>query len=294
MTSAALSPAFDFAKSLPGINPDVYTAADFRAVAEIIYSVSGNVLPEGKAMLVYSRLAPLVRETGTVTFGRFIEKVRAEPEMMARAVAALTTNHTFFYRESHHFEHFEQEVRPGLIRAAESGRPVRLWSAGCSSGEETWSLVLTLLGSEQLAGRRLAQRDLRILASDLAPHALTKARAAQYAAKDLSPIPAEFVQPWVQVDGETAEIGNVARSLVRFRQLNLLHEWPFSGQFEVIFCRNVMIYFDLPTNQALVERFARQLVPGGHLYIGHSERVTGPAAALLEPVGPTIYRRKPA
>ena len=116
MSTAALQPAFDFAKALPGINPDVYTAADFRAVAEIVYAVSGNVLPEGKAMLVYSRLAPLVRETGSVTFGRFVERMRAEPEMMARAVAALTTNHTFFYRESHHFEHFEQEVRPGLVR----------------------------------------------------------------------------------------------------------------------------------------------------------------------------------
>jgi len=294
MTTAALLPALDFAKSLPGINPDVYTAADFRAVAEIVYAVSGNVLPEGKAMLVYSRLAPLVRETGSVTFGRFVERMRAEPEMMARAVAALTTNHTFFYRESHHFEHFEQEVRPGLVRTLESGRAARLWSAGCSSGEETWSLVLTLLGAEPLAGRRLAQRDLRILASDLAPHALTKARAALYASKDLKPVPAEFVSSWVKIDGETAEIGEVARSIVRFRQLNLLHEWPFSGQFEVIFCRNVMIYFDQQTNQALVERFARQLVPGGYLYIGHSERVTGPATALLEPVGPTIYRRRPA
>lgn len=245
-------------------------------------------------MLVYSRLAPLVRETGAVTFARFVEMMRSQPEMLARAVAALTTNHTFFYREAHHFEHFEQEVRPGLIRTLESGRGARLWSAGCSSGEETWSLVLTLLGSEPLAGRRLAQRDLRILASDLAPHALTKARAALYAAKDLAPVPPELVAPWVQVNGEAAEIGEIARSLVRFRQLNLLHDWPFSGRFEAIFCRNVMIYFDLPTNQALVERFARQLVPGGHLYIGHSERVTGPATALLEPVGPTIYRRRPA
>ena len=294
MSAAALQSALDFARSLPGINPDVYTPDDFHAVAAIVYAASGNVLPDGKAMLVYSRLAPLVRETGSVTFARFVELMRSDPAMQARAVAALTTNHTFFYREAHHFEHFDQVVRPGLVGALDAGRPARLWSAGCSSGEETWSLVLTLLGNESLAGRRLAQRDLRVLASDLAPHALAKARAAQYATKDLSAIPTDLIEPWIRIDGDTAEIGEVARSLVRFRQLNLLHDWPFSGQFDVIFCRNVMIYFDLPTNQGLVERFARQLVPGGHLYIGHSERVTGPAAALLESVGPTIYRRRNA
>lgn len=283
-----------FSQSLPGISPEVYCEADFRAVAEIIYATSGNVLPDSKAMLVYSRLAPLVRETGSGTFSAFIQLIRDDLDMQDRAVAALTTNHTFFYREAHHFDHFESKVRPDLVHKLESGKSVRLWSAGCSSGEETWSLMMALLGSEQLAAKRLASRDLRVLASDLAPHALRKAEAATYAAKDLKPVPSDLVQQWARIEGDLATIHDLPRSIVRFRLLNLLGEWPMAGKFNTIFCRNVMIYFDQPTKERLVARFAEVLEPGGHLYIGHSERVTGPAANVLEPVGPTIYRRRAA
>lgn len=283
-----------FREPMPGISPEVYGEADFRAVAEIIYASSGNVLPDGKAMLVYSRLAPLVRETGSGTFANFVQLIRTDLEMQDRAVAALTTNHTFFYREAHHFDHFETKVRPVLVRKLESGKPVRLWSAGCSSGEETWSLMMALLGTEQLAAKRLAKRDLRVLASDLAPHALRKAEAATYPAKDLKAVPSDLAQQWARIEGDTATIDSLPRSIVRFRLLNLLGEWPMTGKFDTIFCRNVMIYFDLPTKERLVARFAEVLEPGGHLYIGHSERVTGPAANVLEPVGPTIYRRRTA
>ncbi|MFM5931392.1 MAG: CheR family methyltransferase [Novosphingobium sp.] len=279
---------------LPGVSPDVYGPADFRAVADLVYSVSGNVLAEGKAMLVYSRLAPLVRETNTSTFANFVELIRSDADVQARTVAALTTNHTFFYRESHHFEHFEKVDRPEIVRRLNIGQPVRIWSAGCSSGEETWSLVLTLLGIDRLEGRRIANRDLRVLASDIAPHALRKAQAGIYAAKDIAAMPSDLVQLWTQAEGDTVSIGEVARSIVRFRSLNLMGDWPITGQFDVIFCRNVMIYFDGPTKERLIARFANALAPGGHLYIGHSERVTGPATALLEPAGPTIYRRRNA
>ncbi|PLK26658.1 protein-glutamate O-methyltransferase CheR [Novosphingobium sp. TH158] len=281
-----------FKQPLPGVSPDIYGPADFRAVAEIVYSVSGNVLPEGKAMLVYSRLSPLVRETGCATFANYVELIRSDPKEQARTVAALTTNHTFFYRESHHFDHFERVERPGIVRRLESGKRVRIWSAGCSSGEETWSLVLTLLGSDRLEGRRMSGRDLRVLASDIAPHALKRAEQGVYPTKDLGPVPSDLVQLWTSQEGDNTRIGDVARSIVRFRSLNLMEEWPIKGCFDVIFCRNVMIYFDAPTKERLVARFAEKLVPGGHLYIGHSERVTGPAANVLEPVGPTIYRRR--
>lgn len=278
--------------TVPGISPEIYGDADFRAIAEIVYASSGNVLPRGKAMLVYSRIAPLVRESGCGTFANFIAIMRGDPAQQARAVAALTTNHTFFYRESHHFEHFEQQVRPAILRKMSAGKPVRLWSAGCSSGEETWSLVMTLLGPDRLEGRRIARGDIRILASDLAPHALQKARAAIYAAKDLQPVPTDLAQTWTKAAGDTVTMSDDARSIVRFRSLNLLQPWPMRRKFDAIFCRNVMIYFDHETKERLVARFADMLEPGGHLFIGHSERVSGPAAALLEPVGPTIYRRR--
>lgn len=279
---------------MPGISPEVYGEADFRAIAEIVYASSGNVLPKGKAMLVYSRIAPLVRESGCATFANYIAMIRTDMAQQARAVAALTTNHTFFYRESHHFDHFEMQVRPALLRKLGAGKPVRLWSAGCSSGEETWSLVMALLGSDKLEGRRIARGDVRVLASDLAPHALEKAKAATYPAKDLQQVPSDLVQQWTKQDGDLVSIGDDARSIVRFRSLNLLQSWPMKLKFDVIFCRNVMIYFDNETKERLVARFADALLPGATLFIGHSERVTGPASRLLDSVGPTIYRRSMA
>ena len=282
----------NLAEPMPGISPGVYDAADFNAVAEMVYASAGIVLPQGKAMLVYSRLAPLVRESGSGTFSLYIQKVRNDPAELARVVAALTTNHTFFYREDHHFDHFEREVRPAMIRTLEAGRPARLWSAGCSSGEETWSLVMALLGSDRGLGRRIATRDVRILASDIAPHALKKAVEATYPAKEIKSVPTDLVQNWTRTSSDSVTMCDEARSIVRFRNLNLQGKWPMAGKFDVIFCRNVMIYFDQQTKERLIERFAEMLVPGGYLYIGHSERVTGPAAQHLHSVGPTIYRRR--
>ena len=279
---------------LPGISPDVYGAADFEAVAGIVHADAGIVLPPGKAMLVYSRLAPLVRTTGSMTFAAYIERIRRDAVERRRAVSALTTNHTYFYREAHHFLHFAEQVRPALLARLNAGQPVRLWSAGCSSGEETWSLVLTLLGEDRAEGRRIAGRNLRVLASDIAAHALNRASAATYPAGELKDVPAVLRDHWTRTDGDTATIGDEARALVRFRTLNLQGEWPMQRRFDAIFCRNVMIYFDQPTKERLVARFAEALVPGGHLYIGHSERVTGPAAVQLAAVGPTIYRRRAA
>lgn len=276
---------------LPGVSPDIYSDADFRAIAELIYAESGNVLPQGKAMLVYSRIAPLVRNSGSATFAEFVALIQTDAEQRKRAVDALTTNHTFFYREAHHFRHFAEVVRPALVERLEAGEQVRMWSAGCSSGEETWSLALTLLGEDRGQGQRLAKRNVRLLATDLARHVLQRAGEATYVATEVKDVPPALRQNWLVSGGGTIRVADEARSLVRFRELNLLGEWPLRQLFDVIFCRNVMIYFDQPTKERLVARFAAQLKPGGYLYIGHSERVSGPATGLLEPVGPTIYRR---
>jgi chemotaxis protein methyltransferase CheR len=283
-----------FSDTLPGISPDVYGAEDFRAISDIAYREAGIVLPQGKAMLVYSRIAPLVRDSGCATFGAYVMRIREDAVERQKTICALTTNHTFFYRESHHFDHFRDTVRPQLIRRLEQGGKVRMWSAGCSSGEETWSLAMTLLGPDRQAGLALARRDVRILASDIATHALNKAVAARYRAEDLKPVPDPLRAAWTTRDGDEAEIAPELRGLVRFRSLNLLGDWPMHGRFDVIFCRNVMIYFDNPTKERLVARFAGMLDPDGTLYVGHSERVTGPALDHLVPMGPTVYRRRDA
>lgn len=280
--------------TLPGVSPGIYSDADFRAIAEIVYAEAGIVLPKGKAMLVYSRLAPLVRDTGSIDFANYVASMRRDPAVRRIAVDALTTNHTFFFREVQHFEHFAAEVRSELIAALEARERVRLWSAGCSSGEETWSLTLTLLGEDANQGKSLAQRDLRILASDLSFNILERASQGRYGEADVKEVPKALRTNWLESKSDTVSIGPVARSVVRFRELNLLGDWPMREPFDVIFCRNVMIYFDQPTKERLVLRFARQLRPGGHLYIGHSERVSGPASELLDMVRPTIYRRRAA
>ena len=283
-----------FAAAMPGVSPGIYGEADFRAIAALVRDEAGIVLPTGKAMLVYSRLAPLVRSSGLATFAAYVTHIRHDDEERRRAVCALTTNHTFFYREEHHFHHFAEHVRDRLVARAEAGEDVRLWSAGCSSGEETWSLVMTLLGARREAAAAIARRDLRVLASDIDDNVLARAEAATYPAKDMEPVPAALRDAWTVPGAEagTLAIAPLARGLVRFHRLNLHGDWPIRRPFQVIFCRNVMIYFDQPAKERLIERFARQLVPGGFLYIGHSERVSGAADALLEAVGPTIYRRR--
>ena len=265
--------------------------ADFTAIARMTHAHSGIVLNDGKRQLVYSRLAKQVRRRGLPGFGPYVELLQNDAEARREAIFALTTNHTKFFRENHHFDHFTRIVRPALVAKAERGSPVRLWSSASSSGEEPYSLAMTLLGDDRAAGARLAQRDVAILATDLAPHVLATAAAGRYPAEMAKDVPAGLRRAWTRIEADQMAMTPDLTRIVSYRQLNLLGPWPMRGGFDAIFCRNVMIYFDEPTKQRLTERFASLLGPGDFLYIGHSERVTGPAAAMFEAVGNTIYRR---
>ncbi len=293
--SLTLTPSSDAGESIvPGVSPQVFSRADFAKVAEFTHRKAGIVLSEGKMMLVYSRLAPLLRRCKCTTFAEYLALIEQDQAQATATVAALTTNHTYFNREEHHFEHFAEHVRGDLVTKALSKQPVRIWSAGCSSGEEIWTLMLTLLGPDRIEGKQIANSKLVALASDLADHAVRAAEGATYPKEAMKEIAQPLIDNWCKTDGTTVKIGPEAHGLVRFRQLNLLGEWPIKNPFDVIFCRNVMIYFDHPTKERLVWRLANQLRPGGYLYIGHSERVSGQAVDLLEPAGPTIYKRKAA
>jgi chemotaxis protein methyltransferase CheR len=294
MSANATSLAEQGGAIVPGVSPQLYSRRDFERIAALVHREAGIVLSERKAMLAYSRIAPLVRESALGRFADFLDRVEDEAALRTRTIAALTTNHTYFNREPHHFDHFAASVRPALLRKAEAGKPVRLWSAGCSSGEEIWTLMMVLLGSDRRTGERIAGQDIVALASDLAQHAVTAALAAIYPVEATQALPEDLRDAWFERRDDKLSIGPAPRRLVRFRELNLLQEWPFKGRFDVIFCRNVMIYFDDPTKERLVARFARQLRPGGFLYIGHSERVSGEANTLLRCVGPTIYQREGA
>jgi chemotaxis protein methyltransferase CheR len=277
--------------AFPGVSEQVYSRKDFEAIRTMIYEQAGIVLPPGKSTLVYSRIAPLVRDTNSATFGAYVDRISSDPEERRRAVCALTTNHTFFWREPHHFEFFRDAIRPELVDRLRRGGSVRIWSAGSSSGEEVYSLVMTLLGADPSEARMILESDLAILASDLADHALAKARAARYDLDAVEPLPADLRKRWTRTEGGAACIVPEAARLVRFRTLNLHGPWPIRRPFDVIFCRNVMIYFDQTTREKLISRFVDQLVPDGHLFIGHSERVSGPAERRLNLVNLTTYRK---
>ena len=277
---------------VPGVSPQIYSSADFEAIARLLRDEAGIVLSDNKKMLAYSRIAPLLRETHCETFDAYLRKVGEDAALRTRTVAALTTNHTYFNRESHHYEHFAKVVRPHLLQLAEARQPVRLWSAACSSGEEIWTLMMVLLGEDKAAGRHIADRDIVALATDLADHALKAAAEARYESKAMEAVPEALRRNWCTNGGKETQVDPALRNMVRFRRLNLLRAWPFKTLFDVIFCRNVMIYFDQPTKEQLVLRLAQQLQPGAYLYIGHSERVSGEAADMLELVGPTVYRRR--
>jgi chemotaxis protein methyltransferase CheR len=203
-------------------------------------------------------------------------------------LASLTTNVTRYFREPHHFEHLKSRVLPELVTRARAGGRVRLWSAGCSTGQEAYTIALTLLEAMPEA----ADRDVRILATDIDPNVVATGRAAAYSDDAVQPVPPALRSRWmvrVKDGGRDAwGCGEEMRRLVSFRELNLMGTWPMKGRFDVIFCRNVVIYFDEPTQARIWSRFAPLLTPGGRLYVGHSERVTD--LAKFETDGLTTYR----
>jgi chemotaxis protein methyltransferase CheR len=268
-----------------------FTWTDFRQIASLVHSSSGIVLTESKANLVYSRLAKRIRVIGLKTFREYCKLIQGEEGVDERQamLAAMTTNVTRFFRESHHFDYLRQHVLPPLIDAARDGARVRIWSAACSSGEEPYSIALTLINEMP----DIAGTDFLILASDLDHNMIARGREGIYAAKLVESIPKQlrgkYLEP-IQQKGELAyQMASAVRDLVRFNELNLLGRWPMKGRFDAIFCRNVMIYFDDPTQNAIWKRFAEIMTPEATLFIGHSERI----ATDVQPfdlVAQTAYR----
>ncbi|TPG42337.1 protein-glutamate O-methyltransferase CheR [Roseomonas nepalensis] len=262
------------------------TREDFARIVARVHDASGIKLGENKRDLVYGRLRRRLRALGLASFAAYCDRLDGPDGADERVhlVNAITTNLTGFFREAHHFEYLATELLPGLPRA---GRRLRVWSAGCSSGEEPYSIAMTMAS----AMPDLAEWDARVLATDIDTEMVAQAAAGIYPADRVAAVPEALRRAHVQrLDGDRAGMAPRLRSLIAFRALNLLGPWPMRGPFDVIFCRNVVIYFDKPTQRALFDRFAGLLAPGGHLFIGHSEslfRVSDRFAHL----GRTIYRK---
>jgi chemotaxis protein methyltransferase CheR len=274
-------------EAAPGVLGGV-KAAEFREVQALARDVFGLDLKQGKEGLVGARLSKRVRELGLGSIGEYLARVRSDRSgaELVSLIDALTTNFTSFLREPRHFELLRARILPEL----EDLDRIRIWSAGCSSGEEPYSVLFS--AAEHLGAHRIGR--LRLLATDISTRALGRAEAGIYPEQRLLELPEPWRQKYFQA-GFGASAGSVRvrgewRQRIEFSRLNLMERFDRLGRFHVIFCRNVMIYFDKPTQEDLVRRFAAQLEPGGWLLIGHSEGLMG-IRHDLRYVMPAVYRR---
>jgi chemotaxis protein methyltransferase CheR len=252
---------------------------DFRRIGDLIYQHCGINLHDGKKGLVQSRLAKLVRQSRFDSFTEYIDYISSDQgkDEFTIAIDALSTNLTFFFREKQHFDYLRQSYLPDLIarKINPAHRRVRAWSAACSSGEEPYSLAITLAEAFQ----HKPGWDIKILATDISTRILEKAQMGTYDPQRVEPLTGQQKQRFLaanRIEGRKVyQVRNELKQMIRFRYLNLMDPWPFRGPFDIILARNVMIYFDKPTQAALVNRFWQCLDSGGLLCIGHSESLTG-------------------
>lgn len=264
---------------------------DFNHIAGLIHEQTGIKLADHKFDMMYARLARRLRQLGlrkVEDYIAFFESADGQDEL-PNLINAMTTNLTRFFRESHHFDTLRDECLASIVKKVERGgsRKIRIWSAGCSSGMEPYTIAMTLA----MAVPDFAKWDALILATDIDTGMLERGRAGLYKKEDLADVPAVIRKKYAhKASGGMLQIDDRLKSLIRFKKLNLLHDWPFKGPFDVIFCRNVLIYFDKETRDDLVSRYADMLAPGGYLFLGHSEALAGEKAGLKS-VGRSSFRK---
>jgi chemotaxis protein methyltransferase CheR len=270
----------------------------FDVISALVKREAGISFSTGKSSLIFNRLARRLRTRGIANFDSYCRLLENDGAERAIVVEALTTNHTSFCREPHHFEYLESEVLPALLDRARRGGRVRFWSAGCSSGEEPYTLALSIAKAaerlEPFNPTWFLDADIAILATDIATQMVETGRAGVYPAERVEPIDADLRKRWLLRDGSGFRFDDRLRAMIAFRPLNLFHPWPMAGHFDVIICRNVMIYFGPEERLTLETRFAGALAAGGHLIIGHSERLAAETRDLFVSRGQTIYQLKGA
>ncbi len=269
-----------------------FTRTDFEFLRGIANQRTGIVVSDDKFDMFYSRLSRRVRKLGMATFSEYCDLIRAnqDGDEMVELVNSITTNLTAFFRENHHFEYLADTVIPELLAKNSAKRNIRIWSAGCSTGEEPYSLSITL--NEVLA--QIAGWDVKVLATDIDSNVLARAASGVYPMERVNGLDNARLRQWFQ-KGKGEHGGKVrlkpeVRRLVEFGQLNLMQKWSIDSPKDVIFCRNVIIYFDKESKVKLIERYADNLKVGGYLFIGHSESLFK-LTDRFELIGQTIYRK---
>lgn len=266
-----------------------YTQRDFDFLRRIAHERTGIVVTDDKFDMFYARLSRRVRKLGLASFEDYCQRVREDSDEVLELVNAITTNLTAFFRENHHFEYLAQHILPAHL--ATPPRPLRLWSAGCSTGEEPYSIAMTLL--ETLPPQRLKEVD--ILATDIDSNVLRTAAAGVYPVDRVRDLEPARLRRWFQ-RGTGANAGSVrlkpeVRQLIQFGQINLMEPWEMEAPLDIIFCRNVIIYFGKEDKIRLIDRYADALGDGGYLFIGHSESLFK-ISDRFQLIGQTIYRKR--
>lgn len=272
--------------------PQTLTQKDFTNIQQLVYREAGIWLSPAKKALVVGRLSRRLRELGGASFRAYLEQVEADKAEKVRMLDALCTHETHFFREPQHFEFLEREVLPAWRARGDTGsgegRRVRVWSAACSTGEEPYTLAMVL--RHHLPAEEGWQID--ILASDLSTRILERARQALWPIDKAEEIPRRYLRAYMLrgVGSQTGwmKAGPELRELVRFQRVNLNDGHGVSGHFDLIFCRNVLIYFDMASKARAVERLLGHLSPRGFLFLGHAESLTG-LTSRARPVMSTVY-----
>ncbi len=261
--------------------------ANFQLIKALAYQLTGINLSDQKENMIYGRLARRLRALGLNNFDEYCELIgQPQSPELGEFINSITTNLTAFFREPHHFDFLRDQVLPELLEKNKASKKIRIWSAGCSTGEEPHSIAMVVK-----AFSALSHWDVKILATDLDTNVLEKGRSGSYAAERVDSVPdayRQYLKPERQ--GGEVQIKDEVRNLITFNQLNLLQDWPMKGQFDVIFCRNVVIYFDAATQKQLFDRYANQTVSRGYLFIGHSENLYK-ICARYQGLGRTIYQK---
>lgn len=265
------------------------TAGDFRKISALSYAMSGIVLTDAKQEMVYSRLARRVRALKLRTFQEYLHLVEKQPEGKQETehfLNAITTNLTAFFREGHHFEYLKKTAIPDLLKTHAVDKRIRVWCCAASTGEEPYSIAMTF----REAIPRIDDWDVKILATDIDSDVVAKAKAGVYRDSDVEGIPAERRNKWFSKTDAGYQVDPKLQKILTFKTLNLLHDWPMRGHFDVVFCRNVIIYFDKHTQKKLFSKIDALMPSGRYLFIGHSESLLH-VSNQFSSKGGTIYHR---
>ncbi|WP_432449905.1 CheR family methyltransferase [Aliiroseovarius marinus] len=271
------------------VQPQTLDDKTFQKIADIAKREAGLEISMGKKSMVLTRLAPLLRAKSLRTFQDYISLVTAPDgaSELKQMISALTTNVSHFFREEHHFDHLAKAVGPRLKQRAAQGDPIRIWSAGCSNGQEPLSIAITLAE----IGLTADNSDTKILATDIDQKVIQFARRATYPAQMTNGLDDTRRNRFFDVTEQGLLASAELRNMISYRELNLLHTWPMKAQFDVVFCRNVVIYFDATTQNTLWGKFAGVLRTGATMYLGHSERLSADYAHKFSTCGTTSYER---